>query len=243
MKFAFSTNIGRRSENEDSCTIPDKAHPSPFVAVSDGMGGHAAGAVASKLIIEGLREELFRLRPDDIVSQLRSAVKQVNFDVYRTAQDDPALYGMGATLVLAALFSGTYVALNVGDSRLYKYSDHTLTQISHDHTYVQMLVDSGSITPEEAKVHPQRNLITRSVGLEMRVEPEFYIGEWGPGDILLLCSDGLHGSVPEETMIQILETGASLSSRCRKLVDTALQFGASDNITAVLAEHGGGSQS
>ena len=242
MKFAYSTNIGKRSENEDACTIPDKGHPAPFVAVSDGMGGHAAGAVASRLIIEGLREELDRLRPDDIFSQLRSAVKQVNFDVFRTAQDDPSLYGMGATLVLAALFSDCFAALNVGDSRLYHYSDGILTQVTHDHTYVQMLVDSGSITPEEAMYHPQRNLITRSVGLEMRVEPEFYLQSWKPGDLVLLCSDGLHGSVPEERMLQIRETDATLSSRCRRLVDTALQLGATDNITVVLAEHSKGAQ-
>ena len=240
MKFAYSTNIGKRSENEDYCTIPDSKHPAPFVAVSDGMGGHAAGAVASKLIIEGLREELDHLRADDIVSQLRSAVKQVNFDVYRTAQDDPALYGMGATLVLAALFSDRYIALNVGDSRIYQFSEGVLTQISHDHTYVQMLVDSGIITPEEAHLHPQRNLITRSVGLEMRVDPEFYLATWSAGDILMLCSDGLHGSVPEENMIRILGSDTSLSSKCRKLVDAALQYGATDNITVVLVEHGRG---
>ena len=241
MKYAHKTDIGRRAHNEDSLYVPAQACTNPLVAVSDGMGGHAAGAEASKLIIEGLAEEFATVRGEDLVSQLKRAIQRVNLEVYRAAQDVPELRGMGATLVCAVVSDTRYIAANVGDSRLYHFDGRGMAFVTTDHSYVQMLVEEGAITPEQARTHPQRNLITRAMGIGLRTDIDIFDRSWGEGDILLLCSDGLHGSVPEEDLVRILSQPISLDEMCDQLVQLALENGATDNISVVLARNEGGS--
>lgn len=240
MKYAHKSHIGKRIHNEDSCFVPPKECTYPLVAVSDGMGGHAAGAVASKLIIDGVSEEFAAARDEDVVSQLKRTIQRVNLDVYRTAQDSENLKGMGATLVCAVLSPTRFVAANVGDSRLYHFGQNEFHFITTDHSYVQMLVDEGAITPEQARTHPQRNLITRAMGIGLRADIDIYDRAWHEGDILLLCSDGLHGSVEKDELIAVLSNDTSLENMCDQLVSLALDNGATDNITVVLARNEGG---
>ena len=156
------------------------------------------------------------------------------------AQDDPALNNMGSTLVMAIPFPDHYLAANVGDSRLYHFDGETILQVSRDHSLVELLLSQGCITPEEAAHHPNKNVITRAMGLEIRVEADFFENPWKAGDILLLCSDGLSGSVSLEEMVGILsDTACSLSEMGDRLVELALVNGASDNITLALVKKGG----
>lgn len=240
MKYASKTITGRRKENEDGCRIPSRETTYPLVAVSDGMGGHVAGAVASTLTLNTLSEELSDLHDADPLAALARAVQYVNLTVFRAAADDASLSGMGATLVCALLGDRRYIAANVGDSRLYHLSGNTIERITADHSYVQMLFEAGVITLEETYTHPQRNLITRAIGIGMRVEADIFDCEWMPGDMLLLCSDGLTGVLTDNAIRDLLVTPATLDEKCERLVQTAFDEGSTDNITVVLAENEGG---
>lgn len=237
MIYASKSSIGRRARNEDLFRVPKQEESVPFVAVADGMGGHAGGSVASRLVITGMNEELRSIRGDDPVGVLLRAISAVNMDVYRTGQDSADLAGMGSTLVCALLFPTRFIAANVGDSRLYHFDGEKLDQVTVDHSLVEVLVQSGHITPEEARVHPNRNIITRAMGLSARVEADVFDRVWNPGDILLLCSDGLSGSVPHEEMQAVLASDGPLQELCDMLVASALEHGATDNITVVLVQN------
>ena len=240
MKYASKSLTGRRKDNEDGCLIPKRETTSPLVAVSDGMGGHAAGAVASSLTLSTLAEELTDLHGADPLSALARAVQHVNLTVYRAAMDDRALTGMGATLVCALLTDKRFLVANVGDSRLYHYAAQSLTQITVDHSYVQMLFDAGAITQEDMRTHPQRNLITRAIGIGLSVETDIFDCEWMQDEILLLCSDGLSGVLTDDEIRAILDEPLTLEEKCEKLVQSAFDSGSADNITVVLAQNEGG---
>ena len=167
-------------------------------------------------------------------------ITRVNLDVYRAAQDGETLRGMGATLVCALLSGKRYLVANVGDSRLYHFDGATLEQVTTDHSLVEMLVQSGNITREAARTHPRRNIITRAIGIGLRVDVDVFDRAWKAGDILLLCSDGLSGSLEDADMLRMLQQGGSLSDMADRLVAAALENGASDNITVVLARCEGG---
>lgn len=240
MIYAIRSNIGRRARNEDRGYAPYRADGLPFVAVSDGMGGHAAGEVASRMTINGMLEELRRTYDEDPVPMLRRAIAHVNLDVYRAAQDDESLRGMGATLVCALLSGRRYLVANVGDSRLYHFDGASIEQVTTDHSLVEMLVQSGSITREQARTHPRRNIITRAIGIGLRVDVDLFDRSWKQGDILLLCSDGLSGSLEDAHICSILQGDGSLEDMADRLVQDALENGASDNVTVVLARCEGG---
>lgn len=236
MKYASKTDIGKRLRNEDACRVPEAAESTPLIIVADGMGGHAAGALASSLAIEGLCAELGALsHSSDPVGALKSAIQRVNVQIFRQAQSDGALSGMGTTLVCALLSEKRFTAACVGDSRVYLYDGKELSQITHDHSYVEMLVEAGMITRQEARTHPQRNLITRALGLSLRADVDVFDREWHAGDILLLCSDGLHGCVEDAELFAILAGDTTLEEKCETMVALALAHDGSDNITVVLA--------
>lgn len=235
MNLAGKTITGKRSHNEDSY-FAGVLNGTPVVAVSDGMGGHAAGETASRISIETLCAALEQARPVTEGS-LVTAFSKANGTVYDTAVRNEAMYGMGATLVCAVLSPTRFLAANVGDSRLYLFHGGSIRQISHDHSYVAELVRRGIITPEEAKTHPRRNLITRAVGTEPTVRTDLFSDAWEPGDILLLCSDGLSGSLSEAEMAYLLLSTQDLDKACTLLIDRAFENGSTDNITVVLARN------
>jgi len=198
------------------------------------MGGHAAGAVASKLIVDGLSEISSSLEIDRAVEQLKNAVGRVNLQVYESAEDDVSLRGMGSTLVCALVSGDRFVAANVGDSRMYHFDGETLSRVTTDHSFVEQLVLQGIITEEDARVHPQRNIITRAVGIYPVVDVDVFERTWAAGDVLMLCSDGLHGALTEAEIAEALRSDLPLEELCDGFVQTALDHGGTDNITLIL---------
>jgi protein phosphatase len=234
MKFAVKTDIGKRVHNEDSYLLSDKSEFPLLFAVADGMGGHAAGSVASSLIVEQLAGFDSEIEPGHELETLREAVENANHSVFRAAEKDRTLRGMGSTLVAALILGKDYIAANVGDSRMYQYHNKALNTVTTDHSLVEQLVLAGAISKEEARVHPQRNIITRAMGVSPDVDVDLFERLWVPGDILMLCSDGLHGAVEEEDIISVLSSGRSLDSMCDVLTQLALDNGGTDNITVIL---------
>ncbi len=238
MKFAGKTETGLRPQNED-CYMLLHTDALDAVAVSDGMGGHQAGEVASRLAVETL-EHMLSSGSSDREAALSSAFIEANRAVHARASVSDEMYGMGCTLVAAILDEDHFTAANIGDSRLYHFNGTELLQITHDHSFVAELVRRGAITPEEAKTHPRRNIITRAVGTEARVFADIFSCEWKRGDMLLLCSDGLCGVLGEDEMVSHLVGCTDLDAACSALIERALIAGSRDNITVVLAENDGG---
>lgn len=234
MKFAVKTDIGKRVHNEDSYLLSERGDLPMLFAVADGMGGHAAGSVASSLIVEQLAGFDSEVETGRELEQLRHAIESANNGVFRAAEKDRTLRGMGSTLVAALILGKDFIAANVGDSRMYQFHNKTLFTVTTDHSLVEQLVLAGAITKDEARVHPQRNIITRAMGVAPSVDVDLFERLWVPGDILLICSDGLHGAVEEEDIITVLSSGRSLESMCDVLVQLALDNGGTDNITVIL---------
>ncbi|MGI8648313.1 MAG: protein phosphatase [Acidimicrobiales bacterium] len=218
-----------REANEDSLYAGPR-----LLAVADGMGGMAAGEVASNIVIAALESLDTDASSSDLIAQFRASVSTANQQLHEAVESNSALEGMGTTLT-ALLFSGTRIAVgHVGDSRAYVWRDNELNQITRDDTYVQMLVDEGRITADEATIHPQRSLLTRALdGRE--VEPEFSIREALAGDRYLLCSDGLCGVVSTQTIADALAIGDPAKATDR-LIDLALRSGGPDNVTCIVAD-------
>jgi len=234
MKFAVKTDIGKRVHNEDNYLLSEKSELPMLFAVADGMGGHAAGSVASSLLVEQLAGFDCDVEAGKELEMLRQAVESANLGIFRAAEKDRSLRGMGTTLVAALILGNEYIAANVGDSRMYQFHNKTLFTVTTDHSLVEQLVLAGAITKDEARVHPQRNIITRAMGVSSTVDVDLFERIWTPGDILMICSDGLHGSVEEEDIITVLSSGRSLDSMCDVLIQLALDNGGTDNITLVL---------
>jgi protein phosphatase len=205
-----------------------------LLAVADGMGGHAAGDVASKVVIAALEHLDDDAPSGDMLQALRQAVFEGSEHLREVIRESPQLEGMGTTLT-AILFAGGRLALcHVGDSRAYLVRDGQLSQITHDDTFVQTLIDDGRITVEEANSHPQRSLLLRALNGQ-EVEPDLSMREARAGDRYLLCSDGLSGVVSEETLAEALKDPDPQSTADR-LIELALRSGGPDNITVIVAD-------
>ena len=206
-----------------------------LLALADGMGGHAAGEVASSLVISALAPLDDDDPGDDLLRELHAAAVEGNAAIHRHVLDAPDLEGMGTTLT-AILFKGTRLGLvHIGDSRAYQLRDGMLTQITKDDTFVQSLIDEGRITEEEAHTHPQRSLLLRAI-TGQDIEPSLTMREARPGDRYLLCSDGLSGVVSDETLANTLRTYADPRECADRLIDLALRGGGPDNITCIVAD-------
>src|SRR6476469_8944017 len=230
LRYAVRSDLGLvRGNNEDSVYAGPR-----LLAIADGMGGHAAGEVASKIVI-GTMEPLDDDRvPGDLIAALRGAVLEANQRIADAVEQNAELDGMGTTLT-ALRFAGSQVALvHVGDSRAYLLRNGELSQITHDDTYVQYLVDTGKLTPDEAKDHPRKSVILRALrGAE--VEPDVSIREAHEGDRYLLCSDGLSDVVTSETMDETMRI-IDPQECADRLVELALRGGGPDNVTVIVAD-------
>ncbi|MEK6718183.1 MAG: Stp1/IreP family PP2C-type Ser/Thr phosphatase [candidate division NC10 bacterium] len=257
---AARTDVGRKRQgNEDSfCVEPELG----LYVVADGMGGHAAGEVASRLGVETIREWMGKyLGGADVAlvgppmatcsrqaNFLLSSIRLANRVIFDAAQGRREYAGMGTTVV-SVLAVDDHVALaHVGDSRIYRIREDGITQLSRDHSLVQQQVENGIISPEEAHASQYRHLITRALGLKESVEVDLVEQPALPGDLLLLCSDGLSDLLEDEEMLAIVqEQGGDLEKACQCLVDRANYKGGDDNITALLIQarpgHGSRSQS
>jgi PPM family protein phosphatase len=230
LRYAARSDRGLvRANNEDSVYAGAR-----LLALADGMGGHAAGEVASQLVIAALAHLDDDEPGGDLLSKLNSAVREGNSAIAAHVEEDPELEGMGTTLT-AILFAGNRLGLvHIGDSRGYLLRDGELTQITKDDTFVQTLVDEGRITAEEAHSHPQRSLIMRALtGHE--VEPTLIMREARAGDRYLLCSDGLSDPVSHDTILEALQL-SDVAESADRLIELALRGGGPDNVTVVVAD-------
>ncbi|MFI2104519.1 Stp1/IreP family PP2C-type Ser/Thr phosphatase [Isoptericola sp. NPDC019693] len=234
LRYAARSDVGLvRSNNQDS------AYAGPhLLVVADGMGGHAGGDVASRLAIAALAPlDRTEHGPEEALTDLEHTVERARQDLVRASDADPELVGMGTT-VTALLHTGTTLVMaHLGDSRAYLLREGRLTQVTVDHTFVQHLVDTGRISPEEAEHHPQRNVVMRVLGdFDVDLTPDMSVREARAGDRWLLCSDGLSGFVSPEQITEVLTETTSPDEAADLLITLSMTAGSTDNITVVVAD-------
>ena len=232
LRWGSATDVGRvRSNNQDSSLVA-----LPLFAVADGMGGHAAGEVASRLALDTLRNSI----TDQSLESLVAGVKLANTRVFEMSHTDPSMRGMGTTLCAVALVTidghERLAVVNVGDSRVYVLQDGALIQVSEDHSLVESMVRQGTITPEQAKVHPQRNILTRALGIDGEVGVDSWEVAPFSGDRYLLCSDGLFNEVTDDRIAEVLTDNEDPQEAAEILVQMANEGGGRDNITVVIVD-------
>jgi serine/threonine protein phosphatase PrpC len=232
LRFAVRSDVGLlREGNEDS------AYAGPrLLAVADGMGGHAAGEVASALTIASMAELDSAQATGDMLEELAMAVALANARLQEKIIANPAVEGMGTTLTALLWCDGRAGVCHIGDSRGYLLRDGELYQITHDHTLVQSLVDEGRISADDVSTHPQRSLLLRALDGRSMAEPDLSVHESLPGDRYLLCSDGLSGVVSDETLRDTLSAIEDPEVATRQLIDLAIHGGGPDNITCIVAD-------
>lgn len=238
MKLYAMTDVGRKREvNQDYVFVTDKpVGPFPnLLVVADGMGGHKAGDFASKYTVKILHRELEAISIDKPEEILKNVVTVANHELIKAAQSDIKLEGMGTTLVVATVIGNTLYFANVGDSRLYLINDK-IRQISKDHSLVEEMVRLGGIKAEEAKNHPDKNIITRAIGVKEDVEADIYEYRLKKGDIILMCTDGLSNMVEDEDMFDIVKGARDIVEAVQMLIEKANSNGGRDNIGVVMAE-------
>lgn len=238
MKTFSMTDVGMvRQVNQDYVYTTDNPLgplPNLFV-VADGMGGHQAGDYASKYTVEVLKRELKKSKEQDIEKALIAAIKTGNREIIKKASEDSNLKGMGTTVVAATVVRQMMYFANVGDSRLYLINQGII-QLTKDHSLVEEMVRLGGIKPEEAKNHPDKNIITRAIGAKESVEVDFYEHRLKRGDIILMCTDGLSNMIEDEELFHIVQGGRDIVEAAQSLVETAKENGGTDNIGIVIIE-------
>jgi PPM family protein phosphatase len=248
--YAGKTDVGRtRAHNEDSIAINE---PLQLVALADGMGGYQAGEVASQIAIEVLTNEIAeskltekdiaRIDPETGTSvamrRLRSAIEKANNRICSVSREREELDGMGTTIVAACFYDGRVGIAHVGDSRCYRYREGTLEQLTRDHSLVQEQLEKGLISADEASASPQKNLITRALGIDALAQADTQEFRTRTGDVYLLCSDGLSDMVEQDVLQRELERTDNLETATKRLVDAANEAGGRDNISVILVRVG-----
>ena len=238
MKVFSITDVGRiRQINQDYVFATDEPLGSlpNLLVVADGMGGHKAGDFASKYTVETLKEEIRLSAKESPEELLLDTVQVVNQKLIEAAEKDIKLDGMGTTLVAATVIDHTLYFINVGDSRLYLINKG-IKQLSRDHSLVEEMLRLGGISEEEAKNHPDKNIITRAIGVKDKVEADFYEFALKKGDVILMCTDGLCNMVSEDEMFAIIKGARDIVEAGQLLIDRANENGGKDNIGIVLAQ-------
>ena len=240
MEYWGLSDIGKvRTQNQDAFRIEELDRHTILVVVCDGMGGAKAGNIASRLAIDVFVDEVVNTYKSGMTQEqteqlLKSGLDLANITVYEQAQQFEEFTGMGTTLVAALLCGRNATIINVGDSRCYHITHSDIRRITVDHSVVQMMVDRGELTAEEARVYPGRNLITRAVGTESTVQSDLYAIRVERGEALLLSSDGLHDTVEDQEILFEVVHGVNNDNCCQRLLDIANMRGAPDNVTTVL---------
>jgi protein phosphatase len=238
MKTFSKTDVGViRDVNQDyvyvSC-VPVGNLPNLLV-VADGMGGHRAGEYASQYAVETVKQTLAMCEQQEPEAMLKQAIATANEKLLEQANQNERLKGMGTTLIVATVIDKTLYFANVGDSRLYLLNE-SIKQLSKDHSLVQEMVRLGGINPEDAKHHPDKNIITRAVGAKEKIEVDFYEYRLKKGDIILMCTDGLTNMVEDEEILHIVKSSRDVVETVERLIERANDNGGSDNIGIVVAE-------
>ena len=238
MKTFSMTDIGRKREiNQDYVFATDETigNLPNLLVVADGMGGHRAGDFASRFTVEVLAEEVQNSKETHPEQILGNAIQTANERLMEEAAKDSRLEGMGTTLVAATILDHVLYFANVGDSRLYLINKE-IRQLSKDHSMVEEMVRLGGLTEEEAKHHPDKNIITRAMGVKDKVEPDFFEYRLKGGDTILMCSDGLTNMVDDDEIFQIVKSARDIVEAVETLIQRANENGGSDNICIVLAQ-------
>jgi serine/threonine protein phosphatase PrpC len=242
MLMVSQTDIGRvRLVNEDRSAIQLELNGLSLAIVADGMGGHQAGDVASAMAIEKIQASLQTIRSDMSIDEckkkLRQAIEKANEIIYDFASHRENYHGMGTTVVVTIASQELLLIGHIGDSRAYKINDESIVQLTEDHSLVNELVKSGQITAEEASQHPRRNVVLRALGTEPGIEVDIYEYPWQPGEIVLLCTDGLSGLLEDTTIWNIVKAETNLEAAAQMLIHNALDAGGDDNVTVILLKH------
>jgi serine/threonine protein phosphatase PrpC len=232
---AARTDVGVvRSGNEDNyLMLSDRG----VFIVADGMGGHAAGEVASEMAVRITSREIGSIRglAEPLVGErIQGAIRMANDAIFERTISEHDKRGMGTTATVLVLMRGRYLIGQVGDSRAYLLRDGVFSQLTKDHSYVQEQVDAGLLTPEQARVHPYSNVITRCVGASVDVVPDLYFGSLKTGDVVLLASDGLTGMLEDEQLVKILKSEGDPQTWVDRMITEANRRGGLDNITAIV---------
>jgi len=244
MDFALKSDIGQqRKLNEDycGCYFKEDSDLSLFV-LADGMGGHNAGEIASKITVESILAKVSEfldsnnecLTSDKIQELSSDAICSANTNVVSLARRNVGMQGMGTTVVMASIWENKACISHVGDSRAYLISDKKISQLTTDHSYVEELIKSGKITREEAKTHSDRNMITRAIGVEDEVTTDLDIVDFKKSDAIILCSDGLTNLIDENEILNIYLKGSNSEKICEMLLKEANVRGGYDNITVIV---------
>ena len=246
LEYFSATDTGRaRNNNEDSVAVDEASH---LVVLADGMGGYNAGEVASGMATSFIKTELGRWLAEasdnasdtDVRRAMDICVDNANRAIFNAANSNPQYAGMGTTLVVGVFRDGRLLMGHVGDSRGYRLRGGRLAQITHDHSLLQEQIDSGLITAEQAAFSANKNLVTRAVGVEDTVLLETHQHEVLPGDLYLMCSDGLSDMLDDGAIAQLLTSTESLEAGCRTLIEAANDAGGKDNISVILVRAAGG---
>jgi len=241
MEFATTSHVGLvRKVNEDGVRVDREQSGACAVILADGMGGQVAGEVASSLAVKTVWTCLSEASDSDFERRLLEAVQAANAIIFEESTSHVDYAGMGTTIVAVLADLERLVIAHVGDSRAYMLRRAgEFTQLTYDHSYVNELVRRGQLAPEEAAHHPQRHLLLRALGTVPEVVVESKEWSWSEGDLLLVCSDGLTGVVPDEEIQRLLSSGGALSDRVEGLLQAALRAGGPDNITIAALVHDG----
>lgn len=244
MKIGYASDIGRKRDvDEDSIIIVEwdtvfesEKRKAALVIVADGMGGHNAGEVASRMAAEGVAERVGGaiLKCENFGEVLQNAITEVNSDICEYVEHNPHYKGMGTTLTAAVIYGNNVFIGHVGDTRVYLINEKEITQITKDHSLVQELVDNKEITKEEARIHPQKNIITRAVGIDRNIEVDTFTVYVYGDDYILLCCDGLTDLVTDEEIHAAVMENHDLNTVCDTLVKAANERGGYDNISVVV---------
>jgi protein phosphatase len=237
MRVFGKTDVGLvRKVNQDFIyysQVPVGAFPNLFI-VADGMGGHNAGDFASRYAVECFLEYIKTSKPDALIRMMNEGIKYANRKLIEKAAQDEALQGMGTTMVVAYIEDEQLFIGNIGDSRLYLL-DSGINQVTEDHSYVETLVRAGELTAEEARKHPDKNIITRAVGASENAKVDFFEVDLTRGDRIIMCSDGLSNMVEDDVIFDIVEN-TYIGDIVDELIDEAKQNGGSDNIAVIVID-------
>lgn len=238
MKICSLTDIGSTREmNQDYLYSSEEAVgklPNLFI-VADGMGGHKAGEFASRYVVETTVRSIEGSKEEEPITILSESIETANRKLKEYADAHQQMKGMGTTIVAAVIQERSLIAANVGDSRLYVVGDE-ITQVTQDHSLVQELVRLGQMDQESAKTHPDKNVITRAVGVSDNVKIDIFERQLNPGEYIVLCSDGLTNMVDDAVILQILHGAGNLSDKAEQLIKLANKNGGKDNITVIIIE-------
>ncbi|MGV3707924.1 MAG: Stp1/IreP family PP2C-type Ser/Thr phosphatase [Gemmatimonas sp.] len=239
LSVAAATDVGRiRAGNEDSLYADADPQRGLFI-VADGMGGHAAGEIASEMAVQIVAKEMAHIRAlggEEPLTAMGNALRAANRAIFERTIVEADKQGMGTTASCLMMGSGKFVIGHIGDSRIYQLRDGVFRQVTKDHSYVQEQVDAGFLTPEQARYHPYSNVITRCVGANAAVEPDVLQGEIKPGDVYLVASDGLTGMVEDPQLKKIMETKSTPGAMVNSMINEANKRGGLDNITAIVVQ-------